>query len=336
MIYLLRSFGEKGKSILKIGFTEDNNLITRKKFYVYHNPLCQFLKEIPMGTKEDESRLHYKFRHLKYSKLDEWFIDSEEIIEFISTCSLKEINNLPLPESDREFRGIYSEMKYELDLLIREMLKKVSSNKKLVVDRVEHRDLMSKVKEAKCLSLRDAYEYLLTDSKFSSLSIFDFDALRVNTEDMALFLLKFKSLTQFQDKMRLVCEKALVMDPKSSEYFEFLKYLPNDYGGYLNTLGPEVILGYGCQKSKIEVAFQKSHTFTENLDPLTEAIFSKFTPRERYTKSQIKEILKKIYKSLGIKQTAKASDLENWFEVRRSVITVSKKKFEGFEIIKKK
>lgn len=81
MIYLLRSYGPKGKSILKIGVTD--NIKARSSQYFYSNPYSELISTRE-GDETLESLLHYYLRFLdlqykKSGKLDEWFIDDPKI-----------------------------------------------------------------------------------------------------------------------------------------------------------------------------------------------------------------------------------------------------------------
>ena len=62
-----------------------------------------------------------------------------------------------------------------------------------------------------------------------------------------------------------------------------------------------------------------------------------FQENTRYTKSYIKEKLKKIYDKLGYSKTAKASDIEEYFEIKVcQILNKETKKYDnGFELIKK-
>ena len=81
MLYLLRSYGKRGKSILKIGFTED--LKERFNHYFYSNPEFE-----PISTRDGneffEDMIQFYLRYLGYQykkkgRLNEWFIDIPEI-----------------------------------------------------------------------------------------------------------------------------------------------------------------------------------------------------------------------------------------------------------------
>ena len=66
-------------------------------------------------------------------------------------------------------------------------------------------------------------------------------------------------------------------------------------------------------------------------------IMSTFLPENRFLKSDIKETLRKIYEDCEYNKTPKASDLEEYFEIKECKITNSLgKQDHGFKIIKKK
>lgn len=83
MIYLIRSYGLRGKSYLKVGFTGN----TKKRFdqYFYHNPGCEVVSTREGDeTLENLFHLYLKslgFQYKKQGRLDEWFIDTPEIYQ---------------------------------------------------------------------------------------------------------------------------------------------------------------------------------------------------------------------------------------------------------------
>ena len=104
MIYLIQSSGYKvGENnsisyfqLLKIGYTEDS--ISERRFVLYrlHNPTCQVLYTIPEATEEHEKKLHYRFKDLLYEDYGrEWFKYSDEIIDYIKSTTLEELDKLP-------------------------------------------------------------------------------------------------------------------------------------------------------------------------------------------------------------------------------------------------
>ena len=67
-------------------------------------------------------------------------------------------------------------------------------------------------------------------------------------------------------------------------------------------------------------------------------IYQNFKVGDQISKSDAKEKLKTIYDSIGYTKTAKASDLEDWFEVKvcKIINNSSNRRDNGFELVKKK
>ena len=110
--------------------------------------------------------------------------------------------------------------------------------------------------------------------------------------------------------------------------------LDNDIQSYLS-LNPERLkaLGYNSTKIKKELEqglFDKSS--------LKDMIYQNFKVGDQISKSDAKEKLKTIYDSIGYTKTAKASDLEDWFEVKvcKIINNSSNRRDNGFELVKKK
>ena len=69
-------------------------------------------------------------------------------------------------------------------------------------------------------------------------------------------------------------------------------------------------------------------------DIIFNEICSNFLLGDKLNKKEIKKRIRIIYKKLGIKSTAKAIDILNWFEVKEiRIATVEGKRDHGFEII---
>ena len=83
MLYLIKSFGRDGKSILKVGYTDDLN--RRMSQYFYNNP-CFELITTREGDEllEDMIQVYLKslgYQYQRNGKLNEWFIDTPEIYQ---------------------------------------------------------------------------------------------------------------------------------------------------------------------------------------------------------------------------------------------------------------
>lgn len=69
---------------------------------------------------------------------------------------------------------------------------------------------------------------------------------------------------------------------------------------------------------------------------IKEELSNVFEVGQSYTKADIKEKLSEIYKKLSYKASPKATDLEEFFELKSCLITVDGKRVNGFKILKEK
>ena len=65
MIYVIKT-KYSDCTLLKIGYTGDDNFNARVIQYKLHNPKCEFIYTIQEGTEEDEKNLHWLFRKFLY------------------------------------------------------------------------------------------------------------------------------------------------------------------------------------------------------------------------------------------------------------------------------
>lgn len=79
MLYLIRTFGRRGRSALKVGFA--NDLDKRLKTYYYHNPYFEIV-----ATRDGElyeemvMHLYLQSKGYKESILNEWFLDCNDVL----------------------------------------------------------------------------------------------------------------------------------------------------------------------------------------------------------------------------------------------------------------
>lgn len=173
--------------------------------------------------------------------------------------------------------------------------------------------------------------------RFSVFSAVEKDNSIIGADEVEKALKEFDKLTQFPDRLKLVCTTGFSSQLQS----EFLRQVPTIYSDYYYLLGPEKCKSASYRKSLLDkslglIDVDKKVEFSTT-DP-KEAIYEKFEVGKRYTKVNIKEMLREIYSSLGLSQTPKASQLLDYFELKRCVVPNKEtgKADEGFEIIKKR
>jgi hypothetical protein len=142
--------------------------------------------------------------------------------------------------------------------------------------------------------------------------------------------------TTFIDKMKYLCSQKENLS--NEEYNTVLSLVPMEYSNYIITLGVDKIKTWRYQRSDLDKEFKKLSNQQGLENDVIKSILSSFKIGERDTKANIKERLGNIYNSLGYTKTPKASDIEEWFEVKSCQISnkATGKRDMGFEIIKKK
>jgi hypothetical protein len=338
MIYVKLSASYKNKdsitefeNILKIGYTKDNEKTSsgRDISYKTENPTIKTLYIIEGGTEQDERNLHNHFRkYLKYG--NEWFDYNDEILEFFNTHTTVES--------------------------LRELEVKFSSKHSTILDEIRqnHRYILCIIEDnlGFGISDREFLELLDLDNIVDNFIEIIIPWLTRNYPDQSSIIIQsinhylelsegFKKFVQhlqdttilFPLRLRELCE--------SQEFTEDEKrMIARDsspaFERYYCVLGPERCraLGYSTDKLNREISDRIIET---NVDIISE-ILKLFKIGGRYKKSDIKEALRDLYKRLGLNKSPKASDLEEYFELKTILVSdpITKKRESGFEILSEK
>ena len=162
-------------------------------------------------------------------------------------------------------------------------------------------------------------------------------SLGLDTENQEVrdFLLDYQNLTKLYDKLKYLCNldfqgklTSILLAQVSEKHFQ----------EYFTILGSERIRALGYDVSLLN---RELGLLTFDTTELLEKVYSTFLPGNRYTSVDIKQMLSIIYNEVGYGKTPIATDLEDWFEIKRVQINtkVSRgvyKRDKGFEIISKK
>ena len=179
------------------------------------------------------------------------------------------------------------------------------------------------------------------------------DSVRRNQELLSLRTI-YKANGSFESKMRILCNFLLNPDWNGHVHISDLYWLPLKVRNYLSSLGPKRIKELECREceiirelsgspkikeKKISSSVQKKpkqEEFALNPDlPVLVDCFSKqFIVGQRYSLKESKEIISKIYKLNNITKTPKATDLEDYFNIRKCTINLKDgKRINGYEIL---
>ena len=150
----------------------------------------------------------------------------------------------------------------------------------------------------------------------------------VNNEEFVKFFEEFNKQKDRRHKLKFLCESSGLPG-----FGTILDNVPNKrFKEYINTLGVD-----GCRSLSYRISLidKKLSVLTFDQDKLRDAIYDTFEVGKSYTRSEIKKMLTKLYKDISYKETPKAVDLEEFFELRRTSVFDGSKRTTGFKILNK-
>ena len=150
-------------------------------------------------------------------------------------------------------------------------------------------------------------------------------------QEVSSFLKIYTGLTTIYDKLKLLCEYGLSQDSINIVLGQISD--SDEIKSYYLSITPSRLraLGYNVTRIKRELNIV---TFSQEL--LEKSMYLEFKVGDRLSLSDIKVKLINIYESINYDRKAKATDLENYFEVRKCTINLPGKRVNGLEIINKK
>lgn len=146
------------------------------------------------------------------------------------------------------------------------------------------------------------------------------------------FRSEFNSDNNFERRMRMYYRLVTEFPDIYKQNIKiFHTIIPSNYQGYMNLLGPERMKANFYKESSILNEMES----VLSVDNIKAEVLMKFHTGQRYSTKFIKVELAEIYNKLEIKKTAKASDLNDWFDLKDcKVFNIETNKWDrGFEII---
>jgi hypothetical protein len=187
------------------------------------------------------------------------------------------------------------------------------------------------------LSERRAWEirnnnYLNKVSIIREIESENYEVTEYNQEKIMIdqFISEFDIDKNFGRRIKLLCD-FLDKYPNYVNLIEIDPRVPRDYTFYYKIIGTDKIRSVGYKESDIR-------NFIDHIikrDKISGEIIFTFLIGNKYTNKYIKEKLQEIYDHNSIKKMAKASDIEEYFEVKRARFQNKEtgKRDEGLEII---
>lgn len=150
------------------------------------------------------------------------------------------------------------------------------------------------------------------------------------SEEAKKFIKEFDEISRFRDKMRFLCTYQFSSE---NQFNSILEQVPGEYKNYIICLGLDKIRACGYQRADLDKQLNDSLNTTISVE-----IHASFSVGDKITRKEIKDKLQEIYTRCGLYASPKASDLEQYFELKICQILNKEtgKKDHGYEIISKK
>ena len=326
IIYVLKSsaYGDnQGEYIdlIKIGFSD--NWSKREASYKNHNPTIKLLFLYEGGSLEIEKSIQQYFKSFQYKYGRDWFYYNETIIDFFkSNSTLDEIMKIiPLCKLSTVGVSIHKIKENLIHLII-------------ATRRITGVDVLYDLRDRNLSTEEHFLAYM--SSRFSQSdaeSIMNLgntikDELEKDSTEILKFQKGFEKEKTFQYRMRYLCEF-----PFSSEVAKanVLDFLPEAYRSFYVTLGPEKCRSVGYDYSRLK-KLMGENLFDQG--KIKDQFLVEFKVGDKWSKVDLKNKVSDIYSQINYTKTPKATDLEDYFELKTCKVKDSTGKWvNGFEII---
>lgn len=329
MIYVIRT-KYLDCTLLKIGYTGDNNFDTRMSQYKMHNPLYEVIYKIPEGDEEDEKSLHWLFRKYLYQGSKEWFYEDQTIYDFFKTHTTKE----SLVGLEQKPERVANQLQKDRNRLLRELknryINKVLSN---TLDTSTYPDIINKLTRKINELLITCFDSDKVDNYFKlTYPDIDFNEVAVLDQSIAETIKEIENIKWFEDKMKYVYNlnlspdqiKLILDNVSNTDLSKYYYSIPASRAGTLN-----------YRKTALEQEYTNQKKSAISFPQVEKEILERFLPGFKYSNVLIKEELKKIYERNDYTiKSPKASNLKEIFNVKPCKIQKPDTTWEhGLEIL---
>lgn len=320
MIYFIQmtareKFGAEIKEVIKIGFSDNFN--KRLEAYSTHNTSFEVIKKLDgkIFSKGCENILHSYLRDKRYNGRTEVFTLDDELTRFIeNTNSIGDIISL-CSKIGKVKKSTKLHIRLYKPIILHnwnEISKVFNGNPEdIIISMLYYRsmDIKKHVEEILGLDLQDIPE--------------------VDQRELEEFFKGYKEQRKRQYKLKYLCEHCEKVGNTS-----ILQFIDEKrFCDYINILGLK-----GCKSDYYNVGRldNKLKILSFDITKIREELSNVFEVGKSYTKADIKAKVSEIYKKLSYKASPKATDLEEFFELKPCLITVDGKRVNGFKILKEK
>lgn len=321
MIYFIQmtareKFGAEIKEVIKIGFSDNFN--NRLGGYITHNMSFEVVKTLDgdgfnMGC---EAILHGYLKDKMYKKnRGEVFIRDPEVVQLIDSLSTVE-NILCLcsrVKKPRKNTKLYLRLYKPIILHNWKELSKVFNGnpEDIIISMLYYRvsDIKIHVKNLFGIDLQDIPE--------------------VDQRELEEFFKGYKEQRKRQYKLKYLCEHCEKVGNTS-----ILQFIDEKrFCDYINLLGLK-----GCKSDYYNVGKldKKLNIMTFDRAKIRERLYAEFIVGRSYACSDIKSKIADIYKEIDYRANPKATDLNEFFDMKRCLINTAEKRINGFKILSQK
>ena len=159
------------------------------------------------------------------------------------------------------------------------------------------------------------------------------DKIFKDNKELSKDFKNFKSIRSSTGRFKYIVDLYNRSSIKETYIRLFFELLPVKYSLFFDYLGPDRIKAKSYQESKLKWEWININTPQKEDEQMISEIYTLFEIGKRYIKADIKDTFKQLYTKYNYQKTAKAIDIEDYFNVK-SILTPDKK--HGFEILGKK
>ena len=339
MIYLIK-VDYKDITLLKIGYTADLSKDARYAAYRLHNPLFELLYEIPKCNDILEKKLQKYFSEYRYKDYgSEWFVWDEEIVDYFKTHTTEDSLSDLLDDVSSHERTLSEYKNYVKNLITKVLNYKISFGE--ITEDIAINQLSNLVNHIiyikRIRSKERLWKYI--DDVFGitkdTLNSFLYSKIPSKISNV---ISDFELSNKFPEKMKILCESFFSTKFTEAEFNSILNLVPLIYRKYITNLGCHKIKALRYKKNLLEREYNRILNNQSKADDLKELIYKTIEVGNRYTRQALKTIVSDIYKESGIESTPKSTILNEYFEIKKVLITnkTTGIRENGYEILSRK
>lgn len=321
MIYFIQmtareKFGAEIKEVIKIGFSDNFN--KRLGGYITHNMSFEVVKTLDgdgfnMGC---EAILHGYLKDKMYKKnRGEVFIRDPEVVQLINSLSTVEdilclCSRIKKPRKNTK---LYLRLYKPIILHNWKKLSKVFNGnpEDIIISMLYYRvsDIKKHVKNLFGIDLQDIPE--------------------VDQRELEEFFKGYKEQRKRQYKLKYLCEHCeRVGNTSILQFIDEKKFID-----YINLLGIDRCKAVWYNTYLLD---KKLNVMTFDRAKIRERLYAEFIVDQSHACSDIKSKIADIYKEIDYRANPKATDLDEFFDMKRCLINTAEKRINGFKILSQK